>query len=187
MAANRCHEHDDLRLQLVLGELALEDASSAMAVIEGCPDCASVRQAEMEQPYYRVVDAAVRSGIRDFKPPAARRRVLSQGLVAIAATLALAVGVLLLGDNVDWPFTDGPEANSHLDRGVESAALMEVLVSEGFEAPGSTFSFETGDSTVVVEQLPSLSTALDHDQAISQPLFADGLESGGTGSWNTES
>jgi len=141
----------------------------------------------MKQPYYRTVDTGVKVGIRDFRPPAARKYSVSREWLVLAASLLLATGVLMFGGTREWPFTESSGVSRDVDRAFGSTAVFDVVAREGFESPELIFEAGADDSMLTMKEGSSLPGDLEQSRAISASVFGDGLESGDTGRWRVSS
>jgi hypothetical protein len=90
MMTTSCPEHGKLALELARGELALDAAVEAEAVVERCPHCAAM----LESLAHPEVAAGVEAAWANLELPRARRRWWAAA--AAAAVLVIAGGVALL-------------------------------------------------------------------------------------------
>lgn len=173
-----CSSHGHLMLDLALGRLDGDEATEAESIRHRCAACGDWWRLRFEGERAAAVEQAVEQAFAGFAPPRRRRRADWLPL-AVAAVLALAVGLVFRSLEPDA--TEAPGAHR------ESA-----LVQELFEID------QNGDGSVDLSDLalnaldvvgpdsePARSAAAPGGEP--QPIFGEDLETGDLSSWSSHS
>lgn len=190
MKSVNCPEHADTVLHLARGLVNPGEAARAELIRTDCAHCAAWWTAELDGRRFPEVDASVEQALRAFAPPQRQRRVRRDYLVA-AATVALAVGVLIFAS--DTP--DSQESRELADSPVaglsgHSAAEIadpDLILAEGFEM--ATEAQPLGLTVLVGVEGEGFRDDIHGVAEERSPdmIFRSGLEVGGLAAWNDHS
>jgi hypothetical protein len=153
-------------LDLARGRLNDVAALEAEAIRRSCGACASWWSTHLEGPAVAELDQQVEGAFAAFEAPA-RRRFSDKLPWAVAAVLALGVGIVLQpGETVD------PQVNA-------AAEPASLLVREQFNTDtNGDGSIDLSDVTIVV------STGMRQSDSAAETLFGSDLESGDLSVWS---
>lgn len=190
MKSVNCPEHGETVLQLARGLVDPGEAARAELIRTDCAHCAVWWTAELDGRRFPGVDASVEQTLRAFVPPQARKRVRRDYLVA-AATVALAVGVLIFAPDTPESRKSGEVAGrpvaSQSGQSAAEIADPNLILAEGFEM--TTEAQPLGLTVLVGVEGEGFR---DDIHAIAEErnpdvIFHSGLEVGGLAAWNDHS